>query len=59
MPESSATLLVLGDERREISTRLQELCTTNIRLPMIGRADSLNVAVAAAVTPYELVRRTT
>ena len=28
-----------------------------VRLPMVGRADSLNVAVAASVMMYELVRR--
>jgi len=33
------------------------LCSHTVRLPMSGRADSLNVGVAAGVMLYELVRR--
>ena len=33
------------------------LCRATVRLPMTGRADSLNVGVAAGVMMYELVRR--
>jgi tRNA G18 (ribose-2'-O)-methylase SpoU len=36
---------------------MRRLADTEVRLPMTGRADSLNVAVAAGVMMYELVRR--
>ncbi len=49
--------LVVGEERAGLSERLRALCETTVRLPMTGRADSLNVAVAASVVMYELVRR--
>lgn len=49
--------LVLGEERSGLSEAMQRLCDTNVRLPMTGTADSLNVAMAASVMMYELVRR--
>jgi TrmH family RNA methyltransferase len=49
--------LVLGEERNGISPHLQSLCTSAVKLPMTGCADSLNVSIAAAVMLYELVRR--
>jgi len=41
-----------------ISDAARAFCDTTVRLPMSGRADSLNVAVATGVILYELVRRT-
>lgn len=49
--------LVVGEERNGITPRMAALCDTSLRLPMSGRADSLNVAVATGVMLYELVRR--
>jgi len=49
--------LVLGEERQGISARLRAMCDISVRLPMRGCADSINVAMAASVMLYELVRR--
>jgi TrmH family RNA methyltransferase len=49
--------IALGEERQGISSPLRRLCDTELRLPMTGHADSLNVAVAAGVMMYELARR--
>lgn len=57
MPRAAAIGLVLGEERHGLSAGLQALCRTNVRLPMTGRADSLNVSIAAGIMMYELVRR--
>ncbi|HVT80132.1 MAG TPA: RNA methyltransferase [Phycisphaerae bacterium] len=60
LPRSSASAplaIVLGEERRGISPRLQQLCTSEVKLPMVGRADSLNVSIAAGIMLYELIRR--
>ena len=57
MPADATIALVLGEERAGLSAELRSLCETSIRLPMTGRADSLNVSVAAGVVMYELVRR--
>ena len=56
-PAPGGHAIALGDERTGLSPAIQRLCDTHVRLPMPGRADSLNVAVAAGVMMYELVRR--
>ena len=49
--------VVIGEERGGLSPPGRALCGQTVRLPMCGRADSLNVGVAAGVMLYELVRR--
>jgi RNA methyltransferase, TrmH family len=56
--DGQTNCLVVGEERYGLSTQLGTLCDLNVRLPMTGRADSLNVAVATGVALYELMRRT-
>jgi len=48
--------LVLGHEREGIDRGLAPLLDTVIRIPMLGRKGSLNVATAAGVALYELLR---
>ncbi len=50
------TALLLGEERKGLSAELEALAHLAVRLPMPGRADSLNVATAAAIMVYELLR---
>jgi TrmH family RNA methyltransferase len=45
--------LWLGGERQGMNETHQELCDDMVRIPMIGRSDSLNVAIAAGVLLYE------
>lgn len=49
--------IALGEERRGLSPALRALCHHTVSLPMSGRAQSLNVSIAAGVMLYELVRR--
>lgn len=49
--------LVFGHEREGISPGLAPHLDAVIRIPMFGRKGSLNVATAAGVVLYELVRR--
>ena len=44
--------VAVGEERRGLSPELRSACTRNVRLPVRGQADSLNVAVAAGVMLY-------
>ncbi len=53
----SRVAIAIGEEREGISDQLRQLCLASVRLPMTGRADSLNVSIAAGVMMYELVRR--
>ena len=57
LPMSASYALLIGDERKGLSHRMKALCQAEVELPMAGRADSLNVGIAAGVMMYELVRR--
>jgi TrmH family RNA methyltransferase len=54
---AGGTALVIGEEREGLSDRARRTCHETVRLPMTGRADSLNVGIATGVMLYELVRR--
>jgi TrmH family RNA methyltransferase len=56
-PLGDRVVLLAGDERAGLSPRSRAACHQYVRLPMSGRADSLNVGVATSVMLYELVRR--
>ena len=49
--------LVFGHEVDGVSSRLAAHVETVIRIPMLGQKRSLNVATAAGVVLYELLRR--
>jgi TrmH family RNA methyltransferase len=48
------TILFMGWEREGLSSEEQALCDLMVRIPMAGRCDSLNLAVASSVMLYEL-----
>ena len=50
------TILVLGEERQGLSPFLRNLCSDFVRIPMVGAADSLNLAVAGSLLLYEVFR---
>lgn len=47
-------ILLMGSEREGLSAEQMEICDDLIRLPMRGRARSLNLAVAAGVALYAI-----
>jgi TrmH family RNA methyltransferase len=47
-------LIVMGGERQGLSEAHQALCDHLVRIPMTGRADSLNLAVATGLMLYEV-----
>lgn len=49
-------LLLMGNEQAGLPDDLAALCTTLVRIPQAGRADSLNLAVATALCLYEARR---
>ena len=53
------TLIVASEMPLPLSGRkvLQALCDIMVRIPMAGRSDSLNLAVATGVMLYEVFRR--
>lgn len=47
-------LLVMGSEGPGMSDEVKRACTKLVRIPMAGRLDSLNLAVATALTLYQM-----
>ena len=52
-----ATALVMGTESTGLSQQWREAADAHIRIPMLGRLDSLNVSVSTAILIYEAVRQ--
>jgi TrmH family RNA methyltransferase len=48
------TLLAMGSEGPGLSPELAAACSRLVKIPMAGRVDSLNLAVATAVMLYEI-----
>jgi TrmH family RNA methyltransferase len=57
VPHRSPLVVLFGEERRGLTDRELRLCTHTATIPMVGRADSLNVGVAAGVVLFDLLRR--
>jgi len=49
--------VVLGGEHRGLRRLVAQNCDILVRLPMLGKVQSLNISVAAAVVLYEVVRQ--
>ena len=57
VPIDVPLLIFFGEERQGMTSQETALCTHTARIPIAGRADSLNVGVAAGVMLYEVLRR--
>jgi RNA methyltransferase, TrmH family len=51
---TSPILLLMGSERSGLAPELQNVCDAIVRIPMLGRSDSLNLAVATGVMLYAI-----
>lgn len=50
------TVIIVGNEANGISKQVLDLCQA-VKIPILGKAESLNAGVAAAILMYELVRQ--
>jgi RNA methyltransferase, TrmH family len=57
IPLRSPLVVLFGEERRGLTEQQLRLCARTAVIPMTGRADSLNLGVAAAVVLFDLRRR--
>jgi len=54
-PYAGPCFLMVGNESRGIPEEYERACDLRVTMPMKGRADSLNAAVAGAVLAYEVL----
>ena len=54
---TQGTAIVMGTESTGLTYQWREAADAHIRIPMLGRLDSLNVSVSAAILMYEAVRQ--
>ncbi len=49
--------IIIGNESKGVSLPVQELADKKVKIPMPGKAESLNASVAASIIAYEAVRQ--
>lgn len=52
-PYTAPCFLMVGNESQGLPADYEQACDLRVTIPMLGRADSLNAAVAGAVLAYE------
>ena len=50
-------VVVIGNEEKGISRLVKEECDILVKIPMIGKVQSLNASVSAGIIIYEIVRQ--
>lgn len=51
------TVIVIGNEANGVSKEILDISDKKVKIPMLGKAESLNAAVATGVILYEYVRQ--
>ena len=51
-------VIVIGNESNGVSSEIQKLANVKIKIPMVGKTESLNAGVAASLMAYEVLRKT-
>ena len=50
-------VIVIGNEANGVSKEIQEIADEKVKIPMLGKTESLNASVATGIMIYEYVRR--
>ena len=50
-------VIVIGNEANGVSKEIQELADNKVKIPMLGKTESLNASVATGIMLYEYVRQ--
>jgi RNA methyltransferase, TrmH family len=56
-PYPPAPVLLMGSERQGLQEHYLAICDEVVSIPMLGKSDSLNLAVATAVVLYEILNQ--
>lgn len=51
------SVILLGNEQSGLPEAYEQKCTHLVKMPMLGKADSLNVAISGAVLAYEVLNQ--
>ena len=51
------SIVVIGNEANGVSKEVQELANERVKIPMLGKTESLNASVATGIMIYEYVRK--
>ena len=54
---SGKVALVVGNEGDGLSRLVRENCDVLVKIPMLGKVNSLNASVASALSMYEVLRQ--
>ncbi len=54
---AAPTFLLIGNESQGLPLDYERECDLRVKIPMMGRADSLNAAMACAVVAYEVLNQ--
>lgn len=54
---TGATALVFGAEDKGLSEKWSDTTFTRVRIPMLGRIDSLNLSASVAIMAFEAIRQ--
>ncbi|MGP4041641.1 TrmH family RNA methyltransferase [Gracilibacillus sp. D59] len=49
--------IIMGNEGAGVDSELMEKATRNVKIPIYGQAESLNVSIAAAILMYEVAKK--
>ena len=49
-------VIVIGNEANGVSKEVQDMADVRVKIPMLGKTESLNASVAAGIMIYEYVR---
>lgn len=50
-------VIVIGNESKGVSKEIIDISDSKIKIPMLGKTESLNASIATGVILYEYVRR--
>ena len=50
-------IIVIGNEANGVSQEIQDMADKKIKIPMLGKTESLNASVATAIILYEYIRQ--
>ena len=50
-------IVVIGNEANGVSDEIQEMANKRVKIPMLGKTESLNVSIATGIMIYEYVRQ--